>query len=164
MAARALGDDLLALLDDVVQVDLNDSIATDATLACVGRLTKLESLWLENSHMHSSPGGTRITDAGLLHIAGLTDLQELNLACTDFTDAGLLFLGRLTRLEYLVLGGTQISDAGLVHIAGLSDLQDLNLTGTDVTDAGLLLNLGQLTRLEILILVTPEFRTREWHT
>jgi len=55
------------------------------------------------------PGGTRITDTGLLH------------------------LKRLTSLRYLSLHGTGISDAGLVHLGSLRKLEDLDLSQTHVT-------------------------------
>jgi hypothetical protein len=56
--------------------------------------------------------GTRVTDAGLEHLRGLTELILLNLM------------------------NTQVTDAGLEHIKGLKNLQTLNLTGTKVTDEG----------------------------
>ena len=40
--------------------------------------------------------GTRITDAGLEHLRGLTKLQRLNLSFTEVTDAGLDHLKGLT--------------------------------------------------------------------
>ena len=53
-----------------------------------------------------------ITDAELVHLKGLTNLQEIN------------------------LNGTQITDAGLVHLNGLVSLKKLNLSSTQITDAG----------------------------
>jgi hypothetical protein len=53
--------------------------ATDATLAEVGRLTRLQRL-----DLCSSP----VTDAGLVHLKGLTKLRYLDLAGTQVTDAG----------------------------------------------------------------------------
>ena len=78
---------------------------------------------------------TKITDAGLVHLKGMTNLQVLGLP-EQFTDAGMVHLKGLTKLEALVLGGTKITDAGLVHIKGLTQLQDLGLQQTKVTDAG----------------------------
>jgi len=39
---------------------------------------------------------TNVTDAGLVHLKGLTELQRLNLYATQVTDAGLVNLTALT--------------------------------------------------------------------
>jgi len=79
---------------------------------------------------------TQVTDAGLVHLKGLTNLEKLNLAFTQVTDAGLVHLKELTKLEKLNLVVTQITDAGLVHLKGLTNLEKLYLNGTQVTAAG----------------------------
>ena len=94
---------------------------------------------------------TRITDGGLVHLAGLANLTKLTLGNTPITDAGLMRLKGLTNLQTLSLYGTRITDAGLVHLAGLTNLQKLYLDGTQITDAGLV-HLAGLTRLERLYL------------
>ena len=60
--------------------------------------------------------GTRVTDAGLVHLAGMTRLQSLNLMFTDVTDAGLVHLEGLTSLNQLLLQGTQVTDAGVAKL------------------------------------------------
>ena len=56
---------------------------------------------------------------------------------TNVTDAGLMHLLGLTELITLDLGGNyHVSDAGLVHIQGLTKLTTLELGFTEVTDAG----------------------------
>ena len=52
------------------------------------------------------------------------------------TDAGLKHLEGLTQLQWLSLNDTKISDAGLEHLKGLTQLQSLWLLRTKVTDAG----------------------------
>lgn len=54
----------------------------------------------------------------------------------DVTDAGLVHLKGLTELQSLDLMATNVSDAGLEHLRGLTRLQSLNLMATKVTDAG----------------------------
>src|SRR5689334_3901312 len=49
-----------------------------------------------------------ITDAGLAHLRGLADLQELFLQGTHVTDAGLVHLRGLTKLRVLILDYTQV--------------------------------------------------------
>ncbi len=102
---------------------------------------------------------TQITDAGLVHLAGLTSLQTLALFNTQVTDAGLRHLKGLTSLQTLGLSNTQITDAGLVHLAGLTSLQGLNLSGTKITDAGLV-HLKGLTSLQKLGLSNTQITNR----
>ena len=79
---------------------------------------------------------SQITDAGLEHLDGLSQLQLLSLADTQVTDAGLEHLKGLSQLQELWLDRTQVTDAGLEHLKGLSQLQELWLNGTKVTEAG----------------------------
>jgi Leucine-rich repeat (LRR) protein len=95
---------------------------------------------------------TRVTDAGLPHLQGLTSLQGLSLVNAHITDAALAELKGLTNLRQLDLDGTQVTDAGLVHLQGLTGLQELYLADTQVTDAGLA-HLQQLTSLQGLGLI-----------
>ncbi len=78
-----------------------------------------------------------ITDAVLVHVAGIPDVVWLNLRGTKITDAGLANVGKLTSLTRLHLELTGIGDAGLAHLKSLANLEYLNLYGTQVTDAGL---------------------------
>jgi len=55
---------------------------------------------------------TRVTDAGLEHLKGLSKLQTLDLQGTSVTDAGLEHLRGLTKLRSLFLYGTKTSGAG----------------------------------------------------
>ena len=79
---------------------------------------------------------TRVSDAGLVNLKGLTKLHSLDLDATKVTDAGLLHLKGLTKLQSLCLVGTHVTDVGLVHLKGLTQLQSLYLWRTTVTDAG----------------------------
>ena len=79
---------------------------------------------------------SQVTDAGLVHLKGLTKLEVLLLTCKQITDAGLVHLKGLTNLESLNLSNTPITDTGLVHLKGLTNLEQLWLGGTQVTDEG----------------------------
>ncbi len=79
---------------------------------------------------------TKITDKGLAHLSGMSNLTRLHLENTGITDAGLDALKGLANLEYLNLYGTQITDAGLTKLAGLKNLKKLFLWQTKATDAG----------------------------
>lgn len=81
-------------------------------------------------------GATKVNDADLANLAGLTNLTRLHLENTPITDAGLLHLRGLTRLEYLNLYGTAITDAGLKELEGLKRLKHLYLWQTKTTASG----------------------------
>jgi uncharacterized membrane protein len=79
---------------------------------------------------------TNVSDAGLVHVAGLENLTRLHLEKTKVTDVGLAHLKGLENLRYLNLYGTQISDAGLRQLAGLKNLRALYLWQTKVSPQG----------------------------
>jgi hypothetical protein len=66
----------------------------------------------------------------------MTQLRYLDLHNTKITDAGMVHLKGLTQLTGLSLWGTKVTDAGLANLRGLSQLRDIDLNGTEVTDAG----------------------------
>ena len=68
---------------------------------------------------------TRVTPAALRHLAGLTELEVLDLAGLGVTDESLAHLRGLVRLKTLRLRRGQITGAGLVHLTGMSRLEDL---------------------------------------
>jgi internalin A len=81
---------------------------------------------------------TQVSDAGLVHLRGLTNLTELSLSGTKVSDAGLAHLKGLTNLSRLALRRTDMSDAGLVHLKGLTNLSRLKLDyNTEVTADGM---------------------------
>jgi hypothetical protein len=92
-----------------------------------------------------------VSDAGLEHLKGLTNLRGLAFGYTQVSDAGIEHLKGLTNLRALSLGSTQVTDAGLEHLKGLTNLRQLYLHDTQVTDAGLE-HLKGLTNLEYLYL------------
>jgi hypothetical protein len=125
-------------LGHVAAVDLTSSpAATNSVMIQVGHLTSLHRL---------NAGGSSVSDGGLAHLKGLSNLSILVLDGTTVTDTGLGHLKGLTNLSYLALGRTQVSDAGLAHLEGLTKLSRLYLAGTRVTDAGLV-HLKGLTNL-----------------
>jgi hypothetical protein len=92
----------------VTAVWLNSlSYAPDAALEHVGRLTRLQKLYLDSAS---------VTNVGLAHLKGLTNLTYLQLIDTHVTDAGLAHLKELTQLSYLDLRGTQVTDAGVIEL------------------------------------------------
>src|ERR1051325_10268438 len=66
-----LGDEWTRMFDEVREVYLRDTKATDDTLYYVGRLHSLKKLFL---------GNTSVTDAGVARLKGLTKLDQLDLS------------------------------------------------------------------------------------
>ena len=77
-----------------------------------------------------------LSEAELIHISHLTQLEELDLHRSPVTDARLAYLEGLTHLQSLILFHTPISDAGLVHLRKLTRLRTLSIEDTNVTDDG----------------------------
>jgi hypothetical protein len=102
----------------VIKVEFNRAALTDEKLEeAVRHMKKLKSLRVVTL------GFTKVTDAGLVHLAGLTDLEELGLAQTAVTDAGLSHLKGLKKLKRLDLVGTKVTDKGAADLkAALPDL------------------------------------------
>ena len=76
------------------------------------------------------------TDLSPLAALHTDDLQYLQLSSTRVNNAGLAHIKGLTGLRVLWLYDTQVSDAGLVHLYGLTGLRVLNLRSTLVSNAG----------------------------
>ncbi len=70
---------------------------------------------------------TKLTDAALEHLEGLTNLRSLDLTNSKVTDVGLKHLIGLTNLQSLELWDTQVTDAGMEHLEGLTNLSKLSL-------------------------------------
>jgi uncharacterized protein YjbI with pentapeptide repeats len=80
---------------------------------------------------------TGVTDAGLVHLQEINNLQKLNLYGTKITGAGLAHLRGRAGLRWLNLNRTRLTDEGLSHLEGLTGLEEIYLDGTQITDAGL---------------------------
>jgi len=143
-------------------------IGNECTDAFLGRLKVFDDIQMLTL-MH-----TRVTEAGLMHMKGLSQLRtlrvtstvpisnafldgfrelpqlrNLNLNVAQLGNQGVEHLSGLTQVVDLDLAGTQVADAGLAHLRGMSQLQKLNLSRSKITEAGLK-HLGGLTKLERL--------------
>jgi Leucine-rich repeat (LRR) protein len=92
---------------------------TDAALGPIGKLRSLTQLIL---------GGTRV-GPGLAHLENLKSLRSLNLKANTNSDINrhLVHIAGLSELERLDLSDTLISDAGMVHLKDLVKLKKLDL-------------------------------------
>ena len=84
-------------------------------------------------------------------LKNLKKLRQLNLNHTKVDGSGLVHLAGLPELDYLVMWETSLDDKGTTHLAALRGLKTLWFPQTRVTDAGLA-SIKDLTQLEDLIL------------
>jgi hypothetical protein len=101
---------------------------TDAAFEPIGRLGRLESLYLD--------GNRAITGEGLGHLRGLTELASLHLAKTAVDDVGLAQLSGLENLERLGLNETHVSDESIDVILRLPKLRACPHRDTRLTAEG----------------------------
>ena len=65
------------------------------------------------------------------------EVVEVVFNFNDITDAGLVHLKGMTKLQWLrLIGSIKVTNAELLHLKGLTKLQRLSLIETNVTDAG----------------------------
>jgi F-box/leucine-rich repeat protein 14 len=93
----------------------------DEVMRFVGRLGGLEALQALGELK-------QVSDAGMVHVRGLTRLRSLRFGlCPKLTAACLVNVSGLTNLEALQLGQTTFADADLAQLKGLTRLVLLNL-------------------------------------
>jgi hypothetical protein len=195
----------ISKLPNLQSLKLKCKNMTDVGLKHIAKLTNLEELsigWFErvsstglhdflehlkgfpnfrhlDIHDHMLPPFIRpylVTDPILKHIAELSNLRSLNIACEGVTDAGLEPLKALTKLEYLgIRSWRNVTSAGMKYVAEVSNLrhlvlsrchcvgnrgvkflrplpklQKLDIYDTRVTDVGLLEHVEAFTKLQYL--------------
>lgn len=126
----------------VVFETCESGVVTDRGLAVIGGHAGLRQLDL----------GPGITDAGLVHVAGLRSLRRLRLdSAAGVTDAGLEHVAQLEWLEMLSLQYTGVTDAGVARLSHLVRLREFELNDTHVTDAVMphLVRMQELERLSL---------------
>lgn len=95
---------LLAVRENISELDLSRAPITDRALAAVARLTNLQSLRIDR---------TAVADAGVAALAPLAQLTSLNLNATRVTDAALEPLRRLKALRKIYLWDTAVTSDGV---------------------------------------------------
>lgn len=122
---------------------LTGSQLSDAGLAHLRGNTELETLYLGSDSL-------RVTDEGMESLAGLLNLQQIELNGADLTSKGMEHLKRFSKLRCADLSNNRrISDQGLACLANLVNLEELNLLNTNVTSKGLA-HLKRLKKLRVL--------------
>jgi Leucine-rich repeat (LRR) protein len=133
-----VGDDSFQV---VVHIDLSGEDFADEDLRHLRQFRNLRRLSLAD---------TKVGDAGLEHIAELRELEMLYLrGCDRITNDGLRHLQGLTNLRDLTITSDQVTNDGIQHLAGLKNLESLDLSEVSITDEGVK-HLHGLTRLKLL--------------
>lgn len=105
VTAGAGADSLIKLMEplkkQLVWLNLNNAVITDAAMNDIAKLTVLTRLQLSN---------TNITDQGLIKLQSLQQLQSLNLVGTKITAGGVTQLKDLKKLKNLYLYQTGINN------------------------------------------------------
>ncbi len=77
-------------------------------------------------------------DSDLMSLSGLTNLEDLSLTGPGIGDAGLKHLAALTNLKYLYIqGGANLTADGLRHLANMRRLDSLFIGDSRITERGL---------------------------
>lgn len=133
----------LQKLKNLQVLDLTNTRAGDAALACLKDMTSLKVIRLGSTQATDHREGPRraklstLTDDGLASLANLTNLETLSLRRTDITGVGFKQLTGLKKLQNLELNDTFVTDDGLEQIGAIESLQLLQIARTNITSAGL---------------------------
>ena len=72
--------------------------------------------------------GTKITDAGLVNLAGLP-IESIDVGYSLFTDGGFEALAALPKLTSIAVGGNKVTDVGLNTLRTMTNLTSIDLSG-----------------------------------
>ena len=120
----------------------------DAWMAPIGKLTNLKVLRFTNNG--------KITDAGMVQLAGLKNLETLSIVGTHITGKAYAQFEGFTKVTRVSHRGSSIDDEGLRQLCDhLPNLESLSLAHAKFTDAGAT-HLAKLTKLKSLELGTTK--------
>jgi Leucine-rich repeat (LRR) protein len=140
----ALGS-LLSLgegLEEIRELDLQNSRVTNAGLTQLGKLTHLSKLDVRNSPIDKD---------GASHIAQATSLEELTFDGRKLNEAGVQALRPLSSLRVLGLRGVQLPHSGFAELLHHQELEELDLQDSSMDDLSLdiVAELPKLSRLRL---------------
>jgi hypothetical protein len=92
--------------------------------------------WEPPTVVRIQSAASKITDAELPKIAGISQDINLVLSSCPVTNDGLLRIAGKSNVRCLTLAKTAVNDDGMQHLQGMN-LQSLDLSATKITDAGL---------------------------
>jgi len=136
---------------EAVQAGSSDTIhiaswrILDADISGLAETSALRTLIIDDPE-------SRITAAGLKHLAGLPNLEHLRIRGSGVDDAALTEIAKIKSLRILNLPRGEFSDAGLAQLKPLPQLAQFRFNSPAVTDAGMLTLAAfpALTRLHLI--------------
>ena len=141
--------------DRITGILLQNTAVSNAGLQALAKFPRLRQLTISHPSLATRPGFTptpsRIDDAGMTHLRGLTNLGFLSVNYVPITDAGLDAIKELPGLNSLYLHGTQVQGRSLANAKWLPRLFILYADGTPFGEDGLKA-LQRATSLQILSL------------
>ncbi|KAL5711608.1 hypothetical protein ACHQM5_013875 [Ranunculus cassubicifolius] len=78
----------------------------------------------------------KLTDACVLHLISIQNLEKLSVAETSLTMDGVKQLSSLIKLSVLDLGGLPVTDMALSSLQGLTKLEYLDIWGSELSNNG----------------------------
>ncbi|MBI4663201.1 MAG: hypothetical protein HY735_30710 [Verrucomicrobia bacterium] len=141
--------DILCGFTNLTELRISSTGISDAGLAQLKRLPKLEVLHLG--------GSKQVTDLALQQLQDLPRLKVVSLRDGTISEVGLMALKNRPPLEIttgsywtpFTLSGPTITDSCLVHLKRLSKLKSLSLRNTRITEQGMA-HLKEIPGLEVL--------------
>jgi len=98
-------------------------VIRDEDLACLANLNRLK--WFQISSAIIKP--MAISDEGMAHLEGLTNIERLTIGGPNLTDDGLRYFANMKKLDLLNIIGGKFTDKGLRHLEGLKSLRNLSI-------------------------------------
>jgi len=165
-------EDLIVIkdLNSLEELWIQNSPITNKGLRCLSDLKSLRKLLLHNgrndSNMKVTSSGLaylkelpltylwlyqlKLDESRLTHLAGLKQLEGLDVERMQLRDEDLAVIGKLTKLKQLKFDSETVSDGGMAYLAGLTALEDFT-PWISMTDVGLsyLANMNKLEQLQV---------------
>lgn len=147
---------------DVVDINLNGTLATDADLELIGKLRSMKLLSVEGAaqrHCGLEPLlphnpkhlPSQISSAGIRRLGPQPNLEIARLARTPITDEAMEMIALWPQLELLDLSQTNVTSVGVIRLGKLKRLNMLSLQQTGIDDGVVpaLCQMHSLTQLDI---------------
>ncbi|MFN0021557.1 MAG: leucine-rich repeat domain-containing protein [Pirellulaceae bacterium] len=142
---KAVGEEYFK---EVVAVDLENTLVTDADLEVVGRLRDMKSLVLSGLPVSERSGymgpflpqnpnlvSSQVSSKGIRGLGPQHKLQDVRLAHVPINDEAMDTVSSWTQLQILDLERTRVTSKGVQRLENLKHLKSLNLAGTNIDDS-----------------------------
>jgi hypothetical protein len=123
---------------------------TDTGLSYFKKFRNLKLLNISGRNLGDSNSDIRLTNKGYIHLATLTNLEDLSISEQNINNQTLVYLKDLP-LKSLSIYDSSISDDGLNNIAAIHSLKKLRIVKCNIGDKGVnkLSNLKELEEIDL---------------